>query len=62
VRGQECPVLTVTIPCTGTTRPQSRKKMSNCLSFCLSVVILIALFACCCLPILAVMGACGLWG
>ena len=36
--------------------------MSNCLSFCLSVVILIALFACCCLPVLAVMGACGLWG
>jgi hypothetical protein len=36
--------------------------MSNCLSFCLSVVILIALFACCCLPVLVVMSACGQWG
>jgi len=33
-------------------QPQTRKrKMGHCLSACLTVVILIALFVCCCLPL-----------
>jgi len=36
--------------------------MGNCLSACLTFAVLIALFACCCLPILAIAVACGQWG
>jgi len=36
--------------------------MGNCVSACLTIVILIALFLCCCLPLLAIVAAFGQWG
>jgi len=36
--------------------------MGNCVSACLTVAILIALFACCCLPVMAIAFAFAQWG